>query len=112
MRLRSFAMVVALTAGVLSGHAALAAEPSNAALLKRIEALENEVGIQRDIEEVRRLQFVYNYYNSQGFTKQLLDLVSPNAESIEIGGQGVYKGKAGFERLFGQYNKGKIEDRT
>lgn len=83
-----------------------------AALMKRIEQLEHEIGIQRDIEEIRRLQYAYNYYNSYGFEKQVLDLVAENAESIEIGGQGVYYGKEGFARNFGRYREGKITDQV
>ncbi len=92
--------------------AALSAEANaNAELLERIERLEYEVGVQKDIEEIRRLQFAYNYYNSNGYSKQLLDLIAEDAESIEIGGQGVYKGKKGFERNFSRYRAdGKVAD--
>lgn len=106
MNFRAIALAIALTAASAAPAAA-----SEAALLKRIEKLEYELGVQKDIEEVRRLQYAYNYYNSSGLTQQLIDLVSPNAESIEIGGQGVYKGKEGFKRLFSQYDNGRIQDK-
>jgi SnoaL-like domain len=85
-------------------------QDDGAALAGRLAAVEDQLRELRDIEEVRRLQHIYNYYNSSGMSQQLLDLVSPNAVSIEIGGQGVYLGKAGFERLFGQYHGGKAKD--
>jgi hypothetical protein len=66
----------------------------------RMRILEHELGIQKDIEEVRRLHYIYMYYNTNRMAKQLLDLVSENAESIEIGGRGVYYGKEGFRKNF------------
>jgi hypothetical protein len=47
-------------------------------------ALEQEVGLQKDIEEIRRLQWICENYNSSGLFQQAIDLVAPNAESIEI----------------------------
>ena len=60
------------------------------AIEARLKELEHELGIQKDIEEIRRLHYIYMYYNSNRMAKQLLDLVSENAESIEIAGRGVY----------------------
>jgi hypothetical protein len=88
----------------------MAFEDDVSALAARLAAVEDQLRELRDIEEIRRLQYIYNYYNSGGMSRQLLDLVSPDAVSLEIGGQGVYRGKAGFERLFGQYHAGKAED--
>ena len=105
-----FRMLVAATAAAcLLGSPALADEAS---LQKQIDELKGQVELQKDIEEIRRLQFAYNYYNSSGMAKQVVGLVSPNAESLEIGGRGVYKGKAGFLRLFGGRNNGVPQDRT
>lgn len=70
------------------------------ALEAKLQKLEHELGIQKDIEEVRRLHYIYMYYNSNRMAKQLLDLVSENADSIEIAGRGVYYGKEGFRRNF------------
>ena len=83
-----------------------AAQADEASLQKQIDELKGQVELQKDIEEIRRLQFIYNYYNSSGMAKQVVGLVSPNAESLEIGGRGVYKGKAGFLKLFGGRNNG------
>jgi hypothetical protein len=70
------------------------------ALEARMKVLEHELGIQKDIEEVRRLHYIYMYYNSNRMAKQLMDLVAEKAESIEIGGRGVYYGKDGFRKNF------------
>jgi hypothetical protein len=104
------------SAGIFLGLLAMSAPRGGsrggevAALADRLAAVEDELREQRDIEEIRRLQHMYNYYNSSGMSQQVLDLVSPNAVSIEIGGQGVYRGKAGFQRLFGQYHDGQVAD--
>jgi hypothetical protein len=70
------------------------------AIEARLKDLEHELGIQKDIEEIRRLHYIYMYYNSNRMAKQLLDLISENAESIEIAGRGVYYGKHGFRKNF------------
>lgn len=70
------------------------------ALEARMKTLEHELGIQKDIEAVRRLHYIYMYYNCNRMGKQLLDLVSESAESIEIAGRGVYYGKDGFRKNF------------
>ena len=99
-----------------SVHAQSAAAPSPASqddLIKRIEKLEYELAVQQDIEAVRRLQHTYNYYNTSGLHKQAMAVISDKAESIEIGGRGVYKGKTGFLRAFTAYDstgRGEIGD--
>ena len=70
------------------------------ALEAKLKSLEHELGIQKDIEEIRRLHWIYMYYNHNRMAKQIMGLVSENAESIEIGGRGVYKGKEGFRKNF------------
>ncbi|MEW6186733.1 MAG: nuclear transport factor 2 family protein [Thermodesulfobacteriota bacterium] len=70
------------------------------AIEARLKKMEHELGIQKDIEEIRRLHYIYMYYNSNRMAKQLIDLVAENAESIEIAGRGVYYGKEGFKRNF------------
>jgi len=72
-------------------------------LLNRLQQLETKVTLQQDIEDIRRLQYAYNYYNSTGMHKQAMAVISDNAESLEIGGRGVYLGKKGFIKGFGAY---------
>jgi hypothetical protein len=116
-RIAILAVAGSLTAvGVLSQGMAQTPQPSQptaADLLKRIEKLEHDLQVQQDIEAVRRLQHTYNYYNTSGLHKQAMALVSDHADSIEIGGRGVYKGKEGFLRAFTTYDstkKGVIGD--
>lgn len=99
------AFAIALSASATS------AEVTTQQLLERIEKLEQEVALQKDIEAVRRLQYAYNYYNSSSMHEQAMALISDNAESIEIGGRGVYYGKKGFIRAFAAYaDDGKPKD--
>lgn len=102
----------ALMAALMLG-AAPAMAVSNEDLLKRLEKLEQEVAVQKDIEAVRRLQYAYNYYNSSSMHAQAMALISDKAESIEIGGRGVYHGKKGFIEAFAAYadDSGQPRDR-
>jgi hypothetical protein len=87
-------------------------DQSTQQLLARIEALEARVALREDIEAIRRLQWAYNYYNTNGLHKHAMDLVSENAISIEIGGRGVYHGKKGFIQCFSNYGTaGQVEDK-
>lgn len=105
--------------GAFACMAGLAMSPANAQSVKptsveaRLADLERRVLAQEDLEAIRRLQYAYNYYNTSGLHKQAMDLISENAESIEIGGRGVYLGKKGFVRAFGAYADGsQVRDRT
>ncbi len=83
------------------------------ALEERLGVLETRLTLQEDIEDIRALQYAYNYYNQSGLHRQAMDLVSENAESLEIGGRGVYYGKEGFIRAFAYYaEEGEITDRV
>ncbi len=83
---------------ILSVSACGARDGNHEELTQRIAALEERLAAQEDIEQIRTLQFAYNYYNSGRLYKQLLDLVSEQAGTIEIAGRGVFKGKAGFAK--------------
>jgi hypothetical protein len=48
------------------------------ALETKIQALEDKLGIQQDIEEIRRLQYVYGYYMDANLNNRVLDLFSDN----------------------------------
>src|SRR4029077_20966655 len=88
-----------------------ARERNDSELVSRIAALEQRLAIQEDIEQIRTLQFAYNYYNSGRLYKQVLDLVSEHADTIEIAGRGVFKGKAGFAKNFSPDPDGTVRDR-
>ncbi len=102
-------------AAVLSGlaqQALQAMEPlPDGELSARLERLEHELSIQRDVEDIRRLQYAYNYYNSGRLYAQVLDLISENAGKIEIAGRGVYYGKAGFAKNFHPDADGAVTDK-
>jgi hypothetical protein len=86
-------------------------ERDNSELIMRIAALEQRLAIQEDIEQIRTLQFAYNYYNSGRLYRQVLDLISEHADTIEIAGRGVFRGKAGFAKNFNPDPDGTVRDR-
>jgi hypothetical protein len=88
-----------------------------AAVEAELASLRNELGIQQDIEAIRRLHYSYMHYTTSRMTGEVIDLVAEGAESIEIAGRGVYYGKRGFitnlapdagsgQRARGQYPHG------
>jgi SnoaL-like domain len=69
-----------------------------AALAARVEKLENELGIQQDIHQIRRIQYSYGYFIDKSQYNEVADLFSDNGEVWFLGG--IYKGKAGVRRLY------------
>ena len=69
-----------------------------AALEARLVALEHELGIQQDIEAIRKVQYTYGYFIDKSQYDECVDLFSDDAEVWFLGG--VYKGKAGLRRLY------------
>ena len=67
-------------------------------LVRRIEALENELGKQQDIEAIRRLQYAYGYFIDKSQYNEVVDLFADDAEVWFLGG--IYKGKAGVKEMF------------
>ena len=70
-----------------------------AILEARIEALSTEVGILRDIHEVRTLHFKYGYYMDKCLFGEIVDLFTEDCEIYFLGG--LFRGKAGARRLYG-----------
>ena len=68
--------------------------------MKGLRLLEAKLGIQEDLEEIRRLQHIYGYYMDNNLNHRVVDLFSDKAVSAEMGGRGVYLGKAGIKTLF------------
>ena len=60
---------------------------------ERLQTVEDTLAIDR-------LEKIYGYYLCNRDTKQIVDLFSDNTESIEIGDDGVFKGKEGVRRYF------------
>jgi hypothetical protein len=67
-------------------------------LKERIDALEHELGIQQDINAIRRLQYAYGYFIDKSQYNECVDLFADDAEVWFMGG--IYKGKAGVKRLY------------
>jgi hypothetical protein len=65
---------------------------------KRIDALEHELGIQQDINAIRRVQYAYGYFIDKSQYNECVDLFADDAEVWFLGG--IYKGKAGVRRLY------------
>lgn len=69
-----------------------------AELLRRIDALEHQLGIQQDIHDVRRLQYAYGYFIDKSQYNEVVDLFSDKGEVWFLGG--IYRGKEGIRRLY------------
>ena len=73
-------------------------ETQIAALSRRIDELEHQLGIQQDIHAVRRLQYAYGYFIDKSQYDEVVDLFPTRARSGFFGG--IYRGKAGIRRLY------------
>ena len=73
-------------------------DSGTAALLGRIEALEQQLGILQDVQAVRTLQFKYGYYMDKGLYDEVVDLFAEEGELHFMGG--IFRGKAGLRRLY------------
>ena len=71
-----------------------------AALQARLDQDETRLTRQEDIEKVRVVAFSYGDYMDNAMYDQVLSLFSPDIESCEIAGYGVFKGHAGCDRLW------------
>jgi SnoaL-like domain len=72
-----------------------------AALTARIEALEHELGVQQDVEQIRRIQYTYGYFIDKSQYEEVADLFSDDGEVWFLGGK--FKGMAGVRRLYVEY---------
>jgi hypothetical protein len=71
-------------------------------LKNRLATLERRITQQEDVEKIRTLAFSYGYYMDNGLYDHVKMLLSPNVESCEISGYGVFKGLKGCKRLWGE----------
>lgn len=69
------------------------------ALEAELRALSHELGLLKDREAVRALQFKYGYYMDKCLFPAIVDLFADDCELHFMGG--VFKGKAGARRLYG-----------
>ena len=65
-----------------------------------LEELEKQVQLQEDIQAIENLQKTYSYYFESQKLREIIDLFSDNAESVEITDHGLFKGKEGVKKLF------------
>lgn len=68
------------------------------ALEKKIEQMENEIGMLQDAHQIRRLQHIYGYYLDKCLYDQVVDLFSEDVEVHFFGG--IFKKRAGARRVF------------
>lgn len=66
----------------------------------RVQELEKELVKVRDIQDIERLQRIYGFFLDNRRWDDIVDLFSPNTESLEISDSGVYLGKEGASRFF------------
>lgn len=76
----------------------MADEDTIQALEERVAALEAQLGTLVDVEEIRRLQYQYGYYLDKTLYREVVDLFAEDSEVRFL--HGIYRGKAGVERLY------------
>ena len=67
-------------------------------LAKRVEELENKLGILEDVHAVRRLHHLYGYFLDKCMYDEVVDCYADDCEFYFFGG--VFKGKAGIRRAY------------
>lgn len=76
-----------------------------------LEQLERRVQLMEDIQEIEHLQRIYGYYFDTHRWKDIVDLFSDNAESVEIVDHGLFLGKEGARKMYWEWIGGKGEQR-
>jgi hypothetical protein len=66
-----------------------------------LEELEREVTRLEDLQAIEDLQQMYGYYMDSHHREEVVDLFSDETESIEIESVGLFLGKEGVKRFFG-----------
>ena len=73
-------------------------QPTIEQLARRIDELEHRLGIEQDVNQIRRVQYSYGYFIDKSQYDEVVDLFADDGEVWFLGG--VYKGKAGVRRLY------------
>ena len=76
----------------------MAEGPDVAALLKRVERLEQRTGELEDVNAIRRLHYAYGYYIDLCQYDEVVQLFARDGEVVFL--SGVYRGHAGIARLY------------
>ena len=66
-------------------------------LQRELAELRHEVGVQKDREEIRSLQFKYGYYLDKCLYNEVVDLFATDGQATFL--NGVFKGKESIRRL-------------
>jgi hypothetical protein len=93
--------VPALGAALLGGSVAQEPDPGArlAALEAKLTALEHEIVLLEDTKAIKRLQRAYGYYADKKLAGEIEELFAADA-TAEIGGLGVFVGKARIGELY------------
>lgn len=109
-------LMLGLAMAALGAAPAHAADPEVEALKARLAQLEQRIGLQEDTEKVRLLAFTYAYYMDNALYAQVKALFSPNIESCELTGTGLFRGLKGCYRIWDEMmgnsyggNKGRVD---
>jgi len=73
-------------------------QPTIEQLASRIDALERQLGIEQDVNQIRRVQYTYGFFIDKSQYNEVVDLFADDGEVWFLGG--IYKGKAGVRRLY------------
>ena len=73
-------------------------QPSIEELARRIDELEHQLGIEQDVNQIRRVQYTYGYFIDKSQYDEVVDLFADDGEVWFLGG--IYKGKGGVRRLY------------
>ena len=73
-------------------------QPTIEQLARRIDALEHQLGIEQDVNQIRRVQYTYGYFIDKSQYNEVVHLFADDGEVWFLGG--IYKGKAGVRRLY------------
>ena len=97
----------ALFAALLAGCGAMKPDAPSADATARIAALEARLTAVEDVQKIERLFRAYGYYFDKGLWHEATTLFTDDAV-VEIAQRGVYRGRAGVERIYqGVFGRGK-----
>lgn len=113
-RVATLAAALALTGAaalLTTSHAQDTNDPAPrlTALEGKLSSLEHEIALLEDNKAIRRLQRAYGYYADKKLSGQIRELFADDA-TAEIGGLGVFVGKARIGELYDHLLGGKLED--
>jgi hypothetical protein len=91
------ALSLSACAGDDAGQRALADQVTK--LSQQLETAQTRITHLEDVNAIEKLTRAYGYFIDKGLWSQVADLFAEDS-TVEIGGEGIYKGKKGAERQF------------